>query len=272
MKSLFEKLPEKLRRSQTEPIMSKKKRSASSLNNIGVHKAKSSPDATINRPSIPNTQRATTFPYPINIPSANRQSASFDSPRYPSSATEPKFRRSFHELMSPADMSSSATPDSTGPTNSSLHTPFGLQQAFNNNNGIPDLGAMMFPSADPFAYPNQPMIDFDARQPKHEYIGNMLDASPMPMYLPNTSSGSGPYDSIEGQLFGPLPPYLMQSQGNMDMGQLNMNGMAGAGPGNPQDLRAHSGLTPGVGLNFDEIFAEGGEEWSNMFAESGYLQ
>ena len=30
--------------------------------------------------------------------------------------------------------------------------------------------------------------------------------------MPSTSTGSAPYDNIEAQLFGPLPPYLMQGQ------------------------------------------------------------
>jgi len=150
-----------------------------------------------------------------------------------------------------------------------MQAPFGTQLLSCENNYIPELGAMMFPSADPFAYPNQPMIDFESRHTKQEFAGNILDTSHPNMYLSNIGTNvSSPYDNIEGQLFGPLPPYLMQNQPNMDLSQMSMP-MPGL---NPQEIRAHSGLTPRVGVNFDEIFAEGNDEWNNMLADQGYMQ
>lgn len=152
---------------------------------------------------------------------------------------------------------------------SSMQASFAMQQPYGEDNFIPELGAMMFSSADPFAYPNQPMIDFENRQPKQEFVGSMLETSVPNMYLSNTATNvSSPYDNIEGQLFGPLPPYLMQNQPNIDVSQMNMTMPAL----NPQEVRSHSGLTPGVGVNFDEIFAEGNDEWNNMLADQGYMQ
>jgi hypothetical protein len=245
-------------------MLSKKKRSASSLNN-----AKSNPETANPRPVAANCQRSTTFPFPLNLATSSRQDFSFDTSRSASGrGPDQQIRQSFHELVSPTDISATATPDSTK-SGSSMQPPFGMQQPYGEDNFIPELGAMMFSSADPFAYPNQPMIDFENRQLKQEFVGNMLETSAPNMYLSNTATNvSSPYDNIEGQLFGPLPPYLMQNQPNIDMSQMNMT-MPGL---NPQQMRSHSGLTPGVGVNFDEIFAESNDEWNNMLADQGYMQ
>lgn len=65
---------------------------------------------------------------------------------------------------------------------------------------------MMFPTGDPFAYPNQPIMDFSTMgaQSGHQTSGQPHQDS-MQFYTPNV------YDDIEGQLLGPIPPYLMQS-------------------------------------------------------------
>src|ERR1700737_3554247 len=96
MKVLFEKLPEKLKRSQTDLKMPKKKRSASSLNPVIKHESRSSPDIKNPIPPAGNVQRATTFPTRIDTTASMRHSVSFDSPSYPNnSAPDQKWRRSF---------------------------------------------------------------------------------------------------------------------------------------------------------------------------------
>jgi hypothetical protein len=72
------------------------------------------------------------------------------------------------------------------------------------------LDAMMFPSDDPLAYPNQPRVDFGmhgaglhATNP-----GDMLQHDPSAFFVPQS------YDGIEGHLLGPLPQYLMHPQGD----------------------------------------------------------
>ncbi|KAI1453591.1 fungal-specific transcription factor domain-containing protein [Annulohypoxylon moriforme] len=110
--------------------------------------------------------------------------------------------------FSPLDLSI-PSPDSA--TATALHepSPMDLQhQEFSAGNPIHQLDAVMFPSDDPLAYPNQPQVDFGTHQ------SNVADASPGDLshhdpsqfYIPNF------YEGIEGQLMGPLPPYLMQSQ------------------------------------------------------------
>jgi hypothetical protein len=68
------------------------------------------------------------------------------------------------------------------------------------------MDAMMFPSEDPFAYPNQPLMD-----PASHHAGNQTSQpgggqshDTMQFYIPNM------YDGIEGQLLEPIPSYLMQ--------------------------------------------------------------
>jgi hypothetical protein len=63
-------------------------------------------------------------------------------------------------------------------------------------NHINQLDAVMFPSEDPLAYPNQPGLGIRGG-PQHY--------DPSQYYAPNL------FDGIEGQLMGPLPPYLMQT-------------------------------------------------------------
>jgi hypothetical protein len=161
--------------------------------------------------------------------------------------------------MSPAELSATGTPDSSSTSNSIQLQQYNLQQ-FGGNDALPDLSAMMFPSADPFAYPNQPMMEFD--NIKQENIGNM----PLPNYL---SNGPGIYDDLEGQLFGPIPPYLMQGQPNFDISAQMDTGMSGL---NPQEVNYHTGVTPNGDLNFDSIFSGEGDEWSNMLADQRFRQ
>lgn len=152
-----------------------------------------------------------------------------------------------------------------------MQAQFNFQQPFGTNNDIPDLGAMMFPSADPFAYPNQPMMNFDSLQQKPRFMGNSIDTSMPNIFIGSGAGVSSPYDNLEGQLFGPLPPYLMQNQPGVDISQMDPSGISGF---NPQEIRAHSGLTPGVGVNvnFDELFAGGNNEWNNMLGDQLYMQ
>jgi hypothetical protein len=265
MKSLFEKLPEKLKRSQTDQKLPKKKRSASTLNPAIKHESRSSPDIHNSSPPLGSVQRATTFPTRIDTTASKRQSASFENQRHPvSAAPDQKWRRSFQDLVSPVDVSGTGTPDSTASSNG-LQTHGNFQQPFG------DLGAMMFPSADPFAYPHQAVMSFDNIHQKPGFIGNLIDNSVPNIFIGGGTNISNPYDSLEGQLFGPLPPYLMQTQPGVNMSQMDMSGISGF---NLQEMRGHTGLTPGVNVNvnFEDIFAGGNDEWNNMLGDQVYMQ
>ncbi|KAI1861344.1 uncharacterized protein JN550_010874 [Neoarthrinium moseri] len=95
--------------------------------------------------------------------------------------------------MSPLDLT--ATP----PDAVSTTQPETLQQGPGSGiNQIHQLDAMMFPSGDPLAYPNQPGMEFG---------GGTLHHDQSQYYMPNL------FDGIEGQLMNPLPPYMMPTQG-----------------------------------------------------------
>lgn len=277
VQSLFEQLPAKLKRISTEPIVSKKKRAAPHAIAVNQQDVQSSPDGQNHPQKINNSgliQRATTFPTPLRPSIRSRQSGSFESPRYSSTGlTDQNPLHNFHELVSPTDISNAGTPDSSS-TGQSFQPPLNFQQPYLENSNLPDMGAMMFPSADPFAYPNQPMIEFDNQQQKNGMVNSYMDGSsgPSNMFLSNgTAPQPNLYDNLEGQLFGPLPPYLMQNQSNIDMGNMDMNMISGM---TPQDINRQRGTftpTAGQGLNFEDIFAGTNEEWGNMMAQ-GYAQ
>lgn len=96
--------------------------------------------------------------------------------------------------MSPLDLP--ATPVNTlsaDQLDQARHIQDGLAHGMNQIN---QLDAVMFPSGDPLAYPNQPGLGMRGG-PQHY--------DPSQYYTPNL------FDGIEGQLMGPLPPYLMQT-------------------------------------------------------------
>ncbi|KAI1412921.1 hypothetical protein F5Y13DRAFT_179783 [Hypoxylon sp. FL1857] len=110
--------------------------------------------------------------------------------------------------FSPLDLSM-PSPDSVTAAALQEPSPMDLQhQAFSAGNPIHQLDAVMFPSDDPLAYPNQPQVDFGAHQHSvpNASPGDLSHHDPSQFYIPNF------YEGIEGQLMGPLPPYLMQSQ------------------------------------------------------------
>lgn len=147
-----------------------------------------------------------------------------------------------------------------------MQTPYLQQQQFGINSALPDLSAMMFSSADPFAYPNQPMMEYD--NIKHENT-LIMNGSPAPhMIFSNDHSGGRMYDDLEGQLFGPIPPYLQQGQPTYNM-QPQMGGVNMMGVMEPS-VGYHTGVTPNndeMTGNFDGIFSGDGEEWGNVMAD-----
>jgi len=126
------------------------------------------------------------------------------------------FSTNYQDLL-PMDMSSvgddaerSSTPGGMGqPSPQDL---LRMQtQGSAGNSALYKLDAMMFPTGDPFAYPNQqPLMDFPTPSaeerpgPGPGQGGGGQPPDTMQFYMPSI------YDDIEGQLLGPLPPYLAQ--------------------------------------------------------------
>jgi hypothetical protein len=72
--------------------------------------------------------------------------------------------------------------------------------------------SLMFPSEDPFAYPNQPMMElgYQDKSPQMSMAGQASDAN---FFL------TSPLDDLDSQLLGQPPPYMMhQPQGATGMG------------------------------------------------------
>jgi len=140
---------------------------------------------------------------------------------------------------------------------------------------LSDFNAMMFPSTDPFAYPNQPMTTFENSRPQifktesSPTIANLpyhvsnIDIKPHPAgYSPggmNIPVGPRRPNDNDVQLFGPMPMYLMH--GAQHHGQQRY-----APRPNPQPMQMVG--TPEAGnMGFDDIL--GGEEWANTFMDQG---
>ncbi|RPA99700.1 hypothetical protein L873DRAFT_873847 [Choiromyces venosus 120613-1] len=118
-------------------------------------------------------------------------------------------RRGSYELYQTGSEFSSGveTPDQTISFQSQL-----------SGSGLPDLNSMMFQSPDPFSYnysqitATQPTTYVGRRQGASDKI-KQNSSSPESLFGASVSGGSSnPYDSLEVQLFGPLPPYLLQGQ------------------------------------------------------------
>jgi hypothetical protein len=154
---------------------------------------------------------------------------------------------------------------------------------------VPDLRAVMFPTDNPFAYPNQPMSTLEGTQ----YMS--------PEEQENFSAGaSEPEYNIVHQMTGQIPPEMsfndlnnsvytnniaQQYHNSRDfsgpMGSTNfpvssvedtmgMNGMANTQEDfwsqmNKQGLQ--TGMTPGT-VNLDELF--GGDGWTNVWNEQSF--
>lgn len=180
---------------------------------------------------------------------------------------DPSYRRASQETYgsSSANGAGMTTPNSPGNSvklcsNSGV---YGTQNTY-----VPELSSMMFPSADPFAYPNQPMITLENRQSiKQE---NAIEPH---MYKLGTPGGtSPPFEHVEYSL---MTPYMMQQQQPCLMQNMNpLMSMSGADPGAmhgndsawQQHQQQRSGAT--TGMNLDQLFGEDWGGWMNQ----GYRQ
>ena len=153
------------------------------------------------------------------------------------------------------------------------------------NPDLPDLSAMMFPSAEPLTYPNQPLTTFEnnrlSRGPPY-YNSNMNafnNGSTMMQGRPITQTES---DDMEAQLFS-LPPYMMQNnQWNMDMqSQRSRQPQSSIPSGTGQQSMGVGQMAPNMqwqnqqqqipqAQGFDDIDLNGifgGGEWANTLMD-----
>lgn len=277
-------LPEKLKNGSLSNA-SKKKRQAPLLNlkrERGVHSSVHLPvPHSPSMDSSANIQRASTYPTVPSASSWKRASVPYppiSSSQSPRPSIDTTYPHLANDVYTPdtSEILGVATPDSASSGQATLpQGSYGYQQHLGG--GLPDFSAMMFPSGDPFAYPKQPMITLENSNcmvtKQEPTFGNESDN----LYNISPTTNNAPYDNMEAQLFGPLPPYMMQGPPgarvpNMPP-QMDMNA-----PGGDAGIMAvdgtfrgweqfadRTGLTPG--MNLDEIF---GQEWKGNWMEPGF--
>lgn len=279
LQKLFAELPEKMeeRRSTfNSPIRASRKRTQPSSDVVGspadfsaaeVQPAQGTED-------FPGPDRARTFPYGYLARVTKRNSM-------PNSMVNPalNIETHLHQPMTPQGPIAYGTPSSS--TSGSTSAPFGQQLADPN---IPDLRAVMFPSDNPFAYPNQPMSTLEGMQylspeeqqetlPGKQNFGmpNQLNNTQMPPELS--------FNELNNSVFGSnlAQEYHNNRHFSAPMGATNFPMTMDEGMGIPvaqdeywphlsKQAGAH-GLAPG-GVNLDELF--GGEGWSNVWNEQSF--
>lgn len=224
--------------------------------------------------------RARTFPHGL-LGRANKRNS------MPSSVINPTYNLSDTNLVpvSPQVPIGYGTPSSTasGPTSALFPQQLG-------DPNIPDLRAVMFPSDNPFAYPNQPMStlegtqymspeeqqdNFSAGTSEHDYhITNQMNTH-IPPDLSFNDLNNSVYTNNLGQ------DYHQNGHFSAPMGATNypvtsmegamgMSAMSDPQEGfwaqmNKQGIR--TGMTPSA-VNLDELF--GGESWSNVWSEQNF--
>ena len=163
----------------------------------------------------------------------------------------------------------------TSPLNPAMQQ-YGFQSTSNPN--LPDLSAMMFPSAEPFTYPNQPLTTFENNQyvKEPQFYNNLTGYDDPSTMLPQRTSGTTD-DNLEAQLFT-LPPYLsQQSQWNMAMQNQSQQAQRQHSSGLDQRGMAMPTSAPNWNqypmpqgqafsdINLNDVFGSG--EWNNMLMD-----
>lgn len=222
---------------------------SSQSNNAGPTNGLSSTyQSSWQRPSIPYDPSLLRQQIPPSIDPDNRRVSQIHySPENP---TDPG-------VQSPNSRSGSQPSGATQPV-------YTLQNPYTGQS-IPDLSALMFPSADPFVYPNQPMTTLENRQ----YI-KQENAIPSGMFdLPGPIHASAPYHTTNPQVYGQPPSFLMQGQqpGNVPnvYPSTNLGSRDNSAPLIPRQESSTEGW-PQQQHQFDQIF---GEDWGGWMNQGG---
>lgn len=264
LEGIFKALPAWAREGRANPAPSRKRRQSS--NHGPPQSTRSHPDISVTAKEAPppqpgSVQRASTFPNHSTVPTASAfdqrmsfPTSSISSGSGPYTPASPSFNQ--QSLVS-------GPVETNSPSNM---LPYNLAMDMTNPN-LPDLSAMMFPSAEPFTYPNQPLTTFENNQfAKDPNIFNDFGDSKVPVMMPGQNTGPEA-DILEAQFY-PLPPYMMQQpqqqrqqqqqqqQGRWDMGLMqqqqaqmaNMRQVSGGWPGQQQGIAQGTGF-PNFNLN-----------------------
>lgn len=211
MDSLWVKLPESIKKGQGRPSASRKR---------------SAPGAKTG-PMPLSAYKPTASSAKISARKSHNQRSSFEDLHRTSSQSAMSMNYpELHALDIPSTSDKSVTPSTSHPSSAYMR-PGQTQQS----PSIYKLDALMFPSGDPFAYPNQPLADFGTHvatqaESQSSHIASVHGQHPTDSrnyYMPEL------FGDIEGQLGetrrfnclqeihsnktavgAPLPPYLMQ--------------------------------------------------------------
>lgn len=131
--------------------------------------------------------------------------------------------------------------------------------------GVPDMGALMFPSSDPLAYPAQQAMTSQSFMNPNDFtqrsLSDLANGSP----TLGQFADSNQFDATEGQLFGQLPSWLFERQtfqGNRD---LNFDQILMSGSGN-QNMNFDSDLISSPDANLHQMFdtTSTRDNWGSM--------
>ncbi|KAL8699941.1 MAG: hypothetical protein Q9224_001196 [Gallowayella concinna] len=267
---LFEQLPEALKTGRLVSV-SQNKRSAPSK--------KSSPSNTeaisSARTSKSNVQSPTDWSNTSpSVDDANwkRASGSHNNPTY---SRQPILNLKSTFRQSPPPMFTSTTPTSDGFQRDSTlidsMPPSAIQPSLSPRqvtarNDFPDLSSMMFPSTDPFAYPNQPMSTLESLHSNNQNLS--YNMQPL-----NDGTIGEPYNNLNAPFYGPLPLYpLMATQRSPATGTHRHDGQTmgvDSDAGWDQEPQQSRWGGPSAGSNWDAMF---GEDWSGGWTDQGYRQ
>jgi hypothetical protein len=209
---LFDQLPQKMKKVKPSAAPSKKRSAPGSK---GTNKITPSPGQMQGKPPSrrvekPNRKGGSSATPARGSVSQDTPSASFGiDTQIPGFGFE-DFSQGL-QGMSPLELTS--TPPHSATSVFPKQEPHQQRRMTGGLNQLNQLDAMMFPSEDPLEYPNQPAMDLGHLQPSQTASpGGLQHHDPSQFFMPNL------FDGIEGQLMGPLPPYLMQTQGQPGLG------------------------------------------------------
>ncbi|KFG82695.1 putative Fungal specific transcription factor [Metarhizium anisopliae] len=215
LKVLFDQLPERLEQARlARPAGNSRKRSAagSKSGSISTTHASASRTIPVARAEDFIRSRSGGLPGPFGAPNSRGSADSSMGQSSDPSFHDIPFSGSMHDIL-PMDLSSRTTPDSTSNASSTPRHRFPSQllNAHSIHNPVNKLDSLMFPSEDPFAYPNQPMMELGF-QPK-------ADAPGITMAAPNASFFfTGSFEEMGDQILGQPPPYMTPQQQHHPMG------------------------------------------------------
>ncbi|KAL8829382.1 MAG: hypothetical protein Q9191_002047 [Dirinaria sp. TL-2023a] len=280
--NLFKQLPEKLKGVKTSQL-SQRKRQASNIEALeSSTPAHNTPKALIkpapgNRTAVqqkdqnspsPSVQVSNTTPNQYESPDLRQQAVATAAAvsDYPSSSQEPY---SPNSAKQPIPESTANTPTSGTWSASGFHQPTPAS--------LPDLGTVMFPTTDPLAYPNQPLSSTLEERNFARQDDDLLEQN-----IYNGGNGPSPmggvYEPMDAQLFGPMPPYLMQGQqSGFDFQPLspqmlmstaasgtNVNAPAGNEGDWPMQPIQQSEPAATPALNYGPMFGESWGQWMDQ--------